>query len=80
MSVANGGNCSLARVSGYLTSSLTAWLAPSIARGPQAFQWDPAYMGVPAPLIHVNTGMDGSAFMHVTITIAVETKTAYFET
>jgi hypothetical protein len=37
-------------------------------------------MGVPAPLIHADTGMDGSAVMHVTKTIAAEAKTAYFET
>jgi polyhydroxyalkanoate synthesis repressor PhaR len=36
-------------------------------------------MGVPAPVIHVNTGMEGSATMHATKTIAAETKTAYFE-
>jgi hypothetical protein len=36
-------------------------------------------MGIGAPSIHVNAGMDGSVATHVTKLIARETKTAYFE-
>ncbi len=37
-------------------------------------------MGVRAPLIHVNTGMDGTGAMHARKTIAAGAKSAYFET